>query len=288
MQMTQETTNVLQRHLTSGDNNSQRKLNSKSRWSDNKSFVPGSGEYLVVRADNRSPSSEPAYDAHAYKPPSDYRNPQVRLSDKAYILHDDHPEINFVGLLIGPCGNTSKATGAKIIIRGKLFRRDGSLPGENEQLHLYECMNLINATALVCVACGGYGHIGKDCKNPLAGGVVVDEKYQALMNQLNEISSDPAYSSAICECMNLTNTTALVCVACGGYGHIGKDCKNPLAGGVVVDEKYQALMNQLNEISSDPAYSSAMYRGAQFSKFQPTIDLNERRYPKQSPTSGYY
>uniref|UniRef100_A0AC35U4T8 CCHC-type domain-containing protein n=1 Tax=Rhabditophanes sp. KR3021 TaxID=114890 RepID=A0AC35U4T8_9BILA len=69
-----------------------------------------------------------------------------------------------------------------------------------------------------------------------------------------------------CECMNLINAAALVCVTCGGYGHIGKDCKSPLAGGVVVDEKYQALMNQLNEISSDPAYSSAMYRGAQFSK----------------------
>jgi len=65
-----------------------------------------------------------------------------------WIPQEDHPEINFVGLLIGPRGNTLKAlegeTGAKIIIRGKgsvkegkLGRRDGPLPGEHEPLHAY-------------------------------------------------------------------------------------------------------------------------------------------------------
>lgn len=65
-----------------------------------------------------------------------------------WIPQDEHPEINFVGLLIGPRGNTLKAlemeTGAKIIIRGKgsikegkLGGRQGPLPGENEPLHAY-------------------------------------------------------------------------------------------------------------------------------------------------------
>ena len=89
------------------------------------------------------------------------------------IPQDEHPEINFVGLLIGPRGNTLKCkkkyltrsilmarlkslfidkfaamerdTGAKIIIRGKgsvkegkVGRKDGQpLPGEDERLHAY-------------------------------------------------------------------------------------------------------------------------------------------------------
>ena len=69
------------------------------------------------------------------------------------IPQDDHPDINFVGLLIGPRGNTLKSmerdTGAKIIIRGKgsvkegkVGRKDGQpLPGEDEPLHAYVTAN---------------------------------------------------------------------------------------------------------------------------------------------------
>jgi splicing factor 1 len=72
---------------------------------------------------------------------------QVRVSDKVMIPQDSHPEINFIGLIIGPRGNTLKSlekeTGAKIIIRGKGSVKEGKvahrngqpLPGEDEPLH---------------------------------------------------------------------------------------------------------------------------------------------------------
>ncbi|VUZ43970.1 unnamed protein product [Hymenolepis diminuta] len=44
-----------------------------------------------------------------YKPPIDYRAPNNKITDKIFIPQDDHPHINFVGLLIGPRGNTLKA-----------------------------------------------------------------------------------------------------------------------------------------------------------------------------------
>ncbi|CAL4088135.1 unnamed protein product, partial [Meganyctiphanes norvegica] len=84
-----------------------------------------------------------------YKPPADYKPPVVKVSDKVMIPQEEHPDINFVGLLIGPRGNTLKAmekdTGAKIIIRGKgsvkegkVGRKDGGpMPGEDEPLHAY-------------------------------------------------------------------------------------------------------------------------------------------------------
>ena len=37
-----------------------------------------------------------------------FRPPIVRVSDKVMIPQEEHPDINFVGLLIGPRGNTLK------------------------------------------------------------------------------------------------------------------------------------------------------------------------------------
>lgn len=36
------------------------------------------------------------------------RPPVLRVSDKVLIPQEEHPDINFVGLLIGPRGNTLK------------------------------------------------------------------------------------------------------------------------------------------------------------------------------------
>lgn len=59
------------------------------------------------------------------------RPPVIRVSDKVLIPQEQHPDINFVGLLIGPRGNTLKAmekeTGAKIIIRGKGSVKEGKV-----------------------------------------------------------------------------------------------------------------------------------------------------------------
>uniref|UniRef100_A0A0N4ZS59 Branchpoint-bridging protein n=1 Tax=Parastrongyloides trichosuri TaxID=131310 RepID=A0A0N4ZS59_PARTI len=325
--------------------NGERRRNRKSRWSDSKSFVPGmptmlppdltkeqtksyllkleieditkslrSGDYLLVRADNRSPSPEPVYDAQgkrtntrelrkrqelehhrhdkiqqllkldpSYKPPTDYRSPQVRLNEKVYIPQDDHPEINFVGLLIGPRGNTLKAleaeTGAKIIIRGKgsvkegkLSRRDGPMPGENEPLHAF--------------ITGSDSEVIKKAVNKIK--TIVDEALlmpdgsnELRKTQLKELAllngtlrSEEMLVKTFCgncggeghktyECMLAQNVTAaVVCTACGANGHIARDCKNPLPGGVVVDEEYQALMNQLNEANVDPnAYALYAQQG---------------------------
>ena len=43
-----------------------------------------------------------------YKPPPDYKPPMIKVNDKVMIPQEEHPEINFVGLLIGPRGNTLK------------------------------------------------------------------------------------------------------------------------------------------------------------------------------------
>ncbi|GFR51314.1 hypothetical protein Agub_g13679, partial [Astrephomene gubernaculifera] len=82
-----------------------------------------------------------------YKPPADFRPP--RKTRKIYIPQKDHPTYNFIGLIIGPRGNTQKRmekeTNTKIAIRGKgsikegRTRRDPSgrpEPGEDDDLHV--------------------------------------------------------------------------------------------------------------------------------------------------------
>ncbi|CDO96196.1 unnamed protein product [Kluyveromyces dobzhanskii CBS 2104] len=78
--------------------------------------------------------------------PADYRRP-TRFLDKYYIPTEDHPEINFVGLLLGPRGNTLKMlqqeSGCKISIRGRGSVRSGKAAADlpkgamdmNEPLH---------------------------------------------------------------------------------------------------------------------------------------------------------
>ncbi|KAK8149087.1 Branchpoint-bridging protein [Beauveria asiatica] len=122
----------------------------------------------VVPADgDRSPSPPPQYDNHGrrvntreyryrkrlederhkliekamktipnYHAPQDYRRP-TKTQEKVYVPVNDYPEINFIGLLIGPRGNTLKKmeteSGAKIAIRGKGSVKEGK--GRSDAAH---------------------------------------------------------------------------------------------------------------------------------------------------------
>jgi far upstream element-binding protein len=61
---------------------------------------------------------------------------------KLYIPTHEYPEINFLGLLIGPKGSTQKqlqeSSGAKILIRGKGAHKEGSgmHPDDEDELHV--------------------------------------------------------------------------------------------------------------------------------------------------------
>ncbi|KAJ4443862.1 hypothetical protein ANN_05649 [Periplaneta americana] len=210
-----------------------------------------------------------------FKPPADYKPPIIRVSDKVMIPQDDHPDINFVGLLIGPRGNTLKSmerdTGAKIIIRGKgsvkegkVGRKDGQpLPGEDEPLHAYVTANNPEAVKKAV----------DRIKEIIRQGVEVPEgqndlrrmqlRELALLNGTLRENEGPRCSNCgasdhkswMCpDKPNVTNN--IVCSSCGGAGHIARDCrqKRPGAGGPnavgdknKIDEEYMSLMAELGE-----------------------------------------
>ncbi|XP_043714200.1 splicing factor-like protein 1 [Telopea speciosissima] len=92
-----------------------------------------------------------------FKPPSDFK--PSKLYKKIYIPLREYPGHNFVGLIIGPRGNTQKRmekeTGARIVIRGKgsiLKKRAHQKPdpSDNDDLHvLVEADNQISLDAAV-------------------------------------------------------------------------------------------------------------------------------------------
>ena len=123
----------------------------------------------------RSPSPEPVYDSHglrtntrsarlvsrwtkeradsverllalspSYQPPIGYKK-NSKLERKMYIPQDRFPQYNFIGLIIGPRGNTQKAlekqSGARIVIRGKGSTKEGrnktkADATDNEDIHV--------------------------------------------------------------------------------------------------------------------------------------------------------
>ncbi|XP_075544966.1 splicing factor 1-like isoform X2 [Dermacentor variabilis] len=182
-----------------------------------------------------------------YKPPSDYKPPLVRVSEKVMIPQEEHPDINFVGLLIGPRGNTLKSlekeTGAKIIIRGKgsvkegkVGRKDGQpLPGEDEPLHAF-------------VTASSQENVRKAVdriKEIIRQGVEVPEgqndlrrmqlRELALLNgtlRENDLLGGPRCSNCgapghkAWQCPDRPNiTNNVICACCGGTGHIARDCR---------------------------------------------------------------
>lgn len=79
------------------------------------------------------------------QPPSDYRPINVKKTRKIRVPIDKYPDYNFIGLIIGPRGDThkqlEKKSGAKISIRGKGSQKEGQAGkkftgDEEEDLHV--------------------------------------------------------------------------------------------------------------------------------------------------------
>ncbi|KAK2511730.1 hypothetical protein Q9966_016574 [Columba livia] len=214
-----------------------------------------------------------------FKPPADYKPPATRVSDKVMIPQDEYPEINFVGLLIGPRGNTlkniEKECNAKIMIRGKgsvkegkVGRKDGQmLPGEDEPLHALVTANTMDNVKKAV----------EQIRNILKQGIETPEDQNDLRKmQLRELARlngtlreddnrilRPWQST---ETRSITNTT--VCTKCGGAGHIASDCKFARPGDpqsaqdkARMDKEYLSLMAELGEapvsVSSNAAHNNS-------------------------------
>ncbi|KAG9234841.1 hypothetical protein BJ875DRAFT_460602 [Amylocarpus encephaloides] len=219
-----------------------------------------------------------------YHPPQDYRRP-TKTQEKVYVPVNDYPEINFIGLLIGPRGNTLKKmeteSQAKIAIRGKGSVKEGKgrsdaahTSNQEEDLH---CLimadteekvnkakklihNIIETAASIPE---GQNELKRNQLRELAAlnGTLRDDENQACQNcgQIGHRKYD---------CPEQKNFTAnIICRVCGNAGHMARDCPDrqrganwrndgpggppgPAAGrigaGDAVDREYEQLMQELS------------------------------------------
>ncbi|KAL5073563.1 hypothetical protein RYX36_012547 [Vicia faba] len=195
----------------------------------------------------------------AFKPPADYRPP--KLQKKLYIPMKEYPGYNFIGLIIGPRGNTQKRmekeTGAKIVIRGKGSVKEGRLqqkrdlkpdPSENEDLHV-----LVEAdTADALEAAAGMvekllqpvdevlnEHKRQQLRELAAlNGTIRDEEYCRLCGE-------PGHRQYACPTRTSTFKSEVVCKHCGDGGHPSIDCPVKGATGKKMDDEYQNFLAEL-------------------------------------------
>lgn len=261
------------------------------------------GDYVPPEKE-RSPSPEPIYDSQGkrvntreyryrkklederhklieeavrknpdFKPPADYKKP-TKVQDKVYIPAKEFPEINFIGLLIGPRGNTLKKmeseSGAKISIRGRGSVKEGKSrtdaaanANQEEDLH---CLVTADAEEKVAKAVKMINKIIETSASVPEGQNELKRQQLRELAALNGTLRDD--ENQICtncgatghrkyECTETQNFTInLTCRICGSHGHTPRDCmerNNPEAlqqakqRDQKLDSEYLSLMAELGE-----------------------------------------
>eukprot|EP00128_Syssomonas_multiformis_P011736 Colp12_sorted_trinity150504_noHs@30680 len=227
---------------------------------------------LVDRAQKLNPN---------FRPPVDYKPEPRRLQEKILIPQADHPEINFIGLLIGPRGNTLKSmekdTGAKIMIRGKgsmkegKGRRDGlPVEGEDEELHALITAQDEESLAKAVARVENVIKMGQQCpegqnelkRKQLRELAIINGTLRDDENLKCKNCASLEHSTWDCpERKNVTNN--IICSICGGAGHIARDCMSrsgdrpPEPANAQMDDEYLSLMKELGEAPEKPSSSSA-------------------------------
>ena len=176
-----------------------------------------------------------------YRPPIDYKRP-TRQQDKVYIPADEFPEVNFIGLLIGPRGRTlqkiESECGVKISIRGKGAHKEGrgfknpQYAGEDEELHA-----LVMGPTEEKIAAGVRminQIIEEACSTPEQSNALKQQQMRELAI-LNGTLRDDNLMCKNCgemghvhfECPHRANVTStLRCKICNAQGHVASDCKD--------------------------------------------------------------
>uniref|UniRef100_A0A182MQC5 Branchpoint-bridging protein n=1 Tax=Anopheles culicifacies TaxID=139723 RepID=A0A182MQC5_9DIPT len=208
---------------------------------------------LITRMQTINPNFVPPL---GYKPPGNYH------TEKIILPQDEYPHINFIGVLIGPRGNTIKAlekeTGTKIAIRGKGSSspsKVASIHQSSEPLHVFIWAS--NSEAVANAA----KRIQEVIEKGIADPSYLDHLRKQQLYTLAELNGTirhhtDGHGSSRMKSYVGENASGIVCSTCGGSGHITSDCKlrsshrdnsTSADDDAKFDEQYLALMEELNE-----------------------------------------
>ncbi|TRY79114.1 hypothetical protein TCAL_06595, partial [Tigriopus californicus] len=202
-----------------------------------------------------------------YQPPSAYKYKNLDLEDRVMIPADEHPHINFMGLILGPRGRSleelSKRTNCQIIIRGKGTLKSG-MTGILKSGTKVEAME-DPMHALI------KGQTAEDVKKAVKEiediihlqiyqpdsekAVALRAKTMHDLAVLNGTLRDIDLKCLNCgkwghnawECSEGSNfTSSVICSACGGIGHVTSDCRQRRPGALFNQTKGKKDSNQID------------------------------------------
>lgn len=177
-----------------------------------------------------------------YQPPYDYKKPEKTL-EKLYIPVKDYPDINFVGFLLGPRGNTLRKlqedSGAKLAIRGKGSVKDGksmqALPDTfgasdptrdsfSDELHVVVTADSQQKIAKAIHMTNEV--IEKAISSPMHHNELKREQLRELAVLNGTLRETKPFDQQKYSKPNRTgfDITKIVCKICGNIGHFARDC----------------------------------------------------------------
>ena len=161
-----------------------------------------------------------------YVPPLDYKKP-LKTTDKLYIPVHDNPGINFVGLLLGPRGNTlrqlEEKLGAKLAIRGKGLVKDGK--SDDAGPHADDLHVVITADSQHKIAVASklaMEIVNKAIELPVGQNDLKRNQLRDLAILNGTLRETKPY---VDELRPRLDITSVVCNNCGKVGHYARDCK---------------------------------------------------------------
>lgn len=220
--------------------------------------------------------------------------------DKVFIPQEEFPNVNFIGLLIGPRGNTLKKmeadSGAKISIRGKGSAKEGkmdpaSLAAADEPLHAFVCadsMDKVEKAVAIINKIIEHAASTPEEDNELKrlqlrelaimNGTLREEDQQVCSNcgQLGHLHYDCK------ESRNITNN--LICRICGGAGHMASDCLHRDNPDMLelsrqrtehIDQEFSSFLSEIGEKGSSAASA-------------PAAPAQQQQQPQQIDPQAYY
>lgn len=253
-----------------------------------------------------------------YKPPINY-NPNVKITEKLFLNASAHPEINFMGLLLGPRGNTLKKlqgdSGARIGLRGKGSVKGGrAVLGNNldEELHCVitaesqEKVDLAKRLCLKVIDEVIHAPVGQNehKRNQLKELAIINGTYRETV-AVCQICGETGHRKFQCPNSQLANN--FKCTKCGQIGHLESDCQSQAEGGDGMDDEFDEFMKELGEepTESQPQeheqghapvpdeepqqqkrqYEDQGYNNYQQQQYQP--QYQQQQYQQQQPYPPY-
>jgi len=228
-----------------------------------------------------------------YQPPACFSYKNSKLEDRVEVPQDEYPQYNFMGLILGPRGNSlekiKQKHNCKIVVKGRGSLKDGMTGMKKDGSkfdNLDEPMHVIINGPTPEAVKEASEHIRKLVKHQIDDPdgetmVALRASHMHELAVLNGTLKDIDMKCLNCgreghktwQCPESENVTAsIICSACGGVGHITKDCKarrpgelfNQSCGGAELDDDYNAFMDDLGfskkkqKLSEDKPYVPPM------------------------------